>query len=227
MTRFIFFDPICSQTRLHPPPHPPCFYLDVFFFHFLLSSNVHPLLPTSTFPSSHPGEVELAPGTWDVYFYLVYPLITASFLLKKEIEGERRKWRVQPLVAPSITFITLLIELTSLSNKNICFYGFIGLGISISQRALILKTFQAPYREGSHFHSYFLLCYIKSPLVTYWKFFHPRFSPHSHCKSLSLPLCHLLPPFSHCLSVWHMAVKAAHTESSEQVNKQAGINMRD
>lgn len=149
---------------------------------------------------------------------------------KRNGEKKRRKWRarrVQPLVAPSIAFITLPIELASLSNKNISFYGFIGLGIYISKKALLWKTFHALYRKGSHCHPYFPLYYIKSPLVTYWKFFHPPLSWHSYCKSLSLPLCHLLPPFSHCLSVWQMAVKAAQMESSKHVNKQAGINMGD
>lgn len=68
--------------------------------------------------------------------------------------------RVQPLVAPNVAFITLLIELASLSNNS--FYGFIGLGIYISKKALLFKLCIA--KDLTVILSRY---YIKSPLVTY------------------------------------------------------------
>lgn len=229
MTRFIFFDPIFSQAGLLLPLFsflPRCILLPLSPLQSWSPSST--LLHISLFPSSCGEEGELALGTWVVYFHLVYPLITASFLLKKEMEKKRRKWRarrVQPLVAPSIGFITLAFELASLRNKNTSFYGFIGLGFYISKKLYFEKHFKLCFTKDLIVILFSFLSYNKCSLPTYWKFFHPPLSQHSHCKSLSLPLCHLLPSFSHCLSVWQMAVKAVQMGSSKQVNKQAGINI--
>lgn len=121
-----------SLTQYAPEPGcsspSPCFYLAVFFCHFLLSSHVHPLLPTSTFPSSHPPVEKRGRASVGLLSCVLPPGLPSNYCIlsfeKKKWREKRRKWRarrVQPLVAPSVAFITLLIELASLSNKIISF----------------------------------------------------------------------------------------------------------
>ena len=121
-----------SLTQYAPEPGSsspsPCFYLTVFFCHFLLSSHVHPLLPTSTFPSSHPPVEKRGRASIGLLSCVLPPGLPSNYCIlsfeKKKWREKRRKWRarrVQPLVAPSVAFITLLIELPSLSNKIISF----------------------------------------------------------------------------------------------------------
>lgn len=229
MTRFIFFDPICSQARLLLPLFPFFFkfYLAVFFCHFFLSSHVHPLLPSSTSPhplslSSCEGEGEQALGLLSC---VLPPGLPSNYCIlsfekkKKELEEgkKRRKWRtrrLRPLVAPSIGFITLPTKMVSFGLGFLFFF-------KISIKTLLWKTFQAMCCKGSLCHTYFLLYNIKPALRSFaisavmLQIILPA-SPSPSTRLISL---------SHLLSLWQMVLEAIQMGSSKQVNKQAGINI--
>lgn len=201
---------MCSQAGLQPYPHPihPSMFLPIFFnfsspVMFTLQS------PLLNFPlpilqwrrgwtSARLLRCVLPPGLPTNYWTF----------WRKEMRVKRRKWRVQPLVAPSIAFTRLLIELTSLSTTSSFLWvhgnsNFLSLTISSSAQPTISFLF---------IPSTIVLNLCSQPVGSYSIHLHPSVHIVHHS------VCHLPLPFFPAFIVLHMTVKAAQTHRSMQVN---------